>query len=62
MNYPWYKASDGTEWTNKAHRDRYEEERQLAKELTPLAGKPMELASWILENFERKGFCPCVKP
>jgi hypothetical protein len=55
MNYTWYKASDGTEWTNKTHMDRYEEERQLAKELAPLAGKPMELASWILENFERKG-------
>ena len=56
MNYPWHKAIDGTEWTNKAHMERYEEERQLAKELAPLAGKPMELASWILENFERKEF------
>ena len=56
MNYPRYKASDGTEWTNKAHMERYEEELQLAKKLAPLAGKPMELASWILENFQRREF------
>ena len=40
MNYFWYKASDGTKWTNKTH---------------------MELASWILENFQRKEFRKCSK-
>ena len=54
MNYTRYKASDGTEWTNKDHMDRYEEELRLAEELAPLASKLMKLASWILKSFERR--------
>ena len=62
MNSPQYKASDGTEWTNKTHRDRYEEECRLARESAPFASKLHRLASWILENFQRKEFRKCMKP
>ena len=56
MSHVWYKASDGTEWTNKAHRGRYEEERRLAKRSAPFASKLHRLTSWILKNFKRKVF------
>ena len=53
MNYTWYKASDGTEWTNKDHMERYEEECRLAKAISPLLSEPIKLAAWILDRFER---------
>lgn len=53
MNYTWYKASDGTEWTNKDHMKRYEEECRLAKARSPLLSEPIKLAAWILDRFKR---------